>query len=514
MIDKMRKKIFLLSGISNYAAICVSIIVGIISIPVGLHYFGPARYGIWLVISSILAYLRLTDFGIGLSMLTLLSQTSNPYHHRVIIYRSISLLILISAICVLVTVILTFLFPDWIGIIGKIPLGLREETFLASLIIIILTFFQMPTTIFSSAFYGLQQIYWNRFYSALYAIVVFLGLLTTVMVRGDLITLAIFTGIGGLAVGILSGVHLFLAHPQIRLRSNKEEISAPPTKLLLISGTRFLFLQIASLIILNSDNLIISNYLGPEKVIPFAVSFKLFYTGLTVVTATIIALWPMYGEAFGRGDWPWIQRTYNRSVFLQIIPGGLILVGGIVFSELIITLWAGPAAYSGLFVISALGGYVYISSFGGVNHSLINGLNPTNIVVVFGLIEAALNLTISLILVKPFGVAGVVFGLFLASLAVNTIFPPLYIYYRTAKKVNLDLKPVLMHVIVVIVCTVLAIMSVLYSPAGWTRFSFGIMVIILYLFLSWFITPKIFQDLVKQYSIRALSIAKIKIKEI
>lgn len=504
MTDKPqdRKRIFLLSGISNYGAIIVSIVVSLISVPIGLNYFGSVRYGIWLVIASVLAYLRITDFGIGLSTLTFISQTSEPSHHRIILRRSIGLLAVISVASIAVTIILTSLFPEWVTILGKIPLNLWEETSSALFTIVILTLLQLPMTIFLSAFSGLQQVHWNRIYEVFHSIVNLGALISTVLVGGNLITLAVLKGLGGLIVGIAAGIHLFLSHPQVCPQFNERVKDAPPINLLFTSGIRFLFLQIGVLIIWNTDNIVISYYLGPEKVTPYAITFKLFQMGLTMVTASIIGLWPMYGRTFGQGDWHWIQRTYNRSTFLQIIPGGLVWIGGIIFSQLIINMWAGPLAYGGLLVVFALGGYVYISSFGGVNHSLINGLNPTNIVVIFGIIEATLNLVISLILVKPFGIGGVALGTFIASLAVNTWFPPLYIRYRTSRKVNLEIKPILTHAVIVISCVVLSLILVLYSHEGWMRFVGGITIIMGYLVLSWRVVPNTIQNLTKDTLIK------------
>ncbi|MBT9150889.1 MAG: hypothetical protein DDT40_01068 [candidate division WS2 bacterium] len=497
-----RKRTLLLSGIANYGAIIVSVIVGVISVPIGLHYFGPVLYGIWFVISSILAYLRISDFGISLSTLTLMAKTPESSHHRIILRRSLGMLLGISIVFIGLVLVAVQSFPGWVGILGKVPPNLQGDAATAALAIGILVLLQLPTTVFSAAFSGLQQVYWNRIYGALSSITALGALLTTVLIGGNLVTLAIFTGLGGLLVGIVSGVHLFLAHPQVRPRFTERVTDAPAASFLFTSGIRFLTLQIAALIILNTDNIIISHYLGPGEVAPYAITFKLFQMGLMVVTATIIALWPMYGQASERGEWEWIQRTYNRSVFSQIIPGGLIWIGGIIFSQVIIALWAGPAAYGGLLVAFALGGHVYISSFGGSNVSVVNGLNPTNIVVIFGLTEAALNLGISLALVEPLGIGGVALGTFVASLMVNTWFHPLYIRYRTSRRVNLEVKPVLIHLNVVILCVVLALIVVLYLPGGWIRFISGITVIALYLALSWRVMPNDLQNLTRDILIK------------
>lgn len=492
-----RKRVFFLSGISNYGAIIVSFFVVLISVPIGLHYFGPVKYGIWFVISSILAYLRMSDFGIGVSTLTLMAQATNPDQKRVILRRSIGLLLKISAVFIGIVLVVTYLFPGWIGILGKIPSNLQGEVTIATFAIVILTVFQLPVTIFSAAFSGLQQVYWNRIYASFHSISALGALLATVLVGGNLVTLAIFTGLGSILVGIISGIHLFLMHPQIRPRLTEHVSSAQSTKFLFTSGARFFCLQIASLIILNTDNLVISNFLGPEEVTPYAVTFKAFYMCLIIINGSIFALWPMYSQAAGKNDWNWIQRTYNVFSLPLLIGGGLVWIGGIIFFESIINLWAGPVAYGGLLMVFALGGYVYLSSFTGSNVSIVNGLNPTNIVVIFAIIEAIVNLGISIMLVGSLGIGGVALGTFIASLVVNTWFHPFYINYRTSKRVSLEIKPIVTHSLVVITCVIFALLTNLFLSTQWTQFAAGTIIIILYLVLSWWVIPINHRGLIK-----------------
>ncbi len=485
-----RKKTLSLGTISNYGAIFISIIVGLISVPIGLNYFGPILYGIWIIIGSILAYLRISDFGISLSTLTLISQTPKPSHQRVILRHSLGLFLIISISFIGIIFIINYLFPGWVSLLGKIPSDLKEEAIRATFWIGILTLVQLPLNTFSSAFSGLQQVYWNRMYSILCSISALIALIVTVLVRGNLVNLAIFTGLGSLLVKIISGIHLFIADPQIRPRLTEKVVDAPSAGYIFTSGIRFLILQIAVLIIWNTDNLVISHYLGPKMVTSYAVTFKLFSMGITVTNAVTHVLWPMYGQALGLGDWKWIKKTYNRCVSILVIIGGLIWIGGIIFSKIIINLWVGPLGYGGLTVVFAIGGYAYLSSFGGSNASLINGLNPKNIVVVFALIEAAMNLGISLLLIKPLGIGGVALGTLIASLAINSWFGPIYIQRQTQKKVNLKIQPILRHTFFAVIPGVIfAIIINLYLFNELIQLILGAIIIALYLILSWKIMP-------------------------
>lgn len=490
MSEQSRRRTLFISGVVNYGTIIVSIIVGLISVPIGLNYFGPILYGIWIIIGSILAYLRISDFGISLSTLTLISQATKPSHQRIILRRSLGLFLVISISSISIIFIINYLFPGWVNLLGKIPSDLQEEAMKATFWIAILTLLQLPLNTFLSVFSGLQQVHWNRVYGAFCSISALVALIVTIHIGGNLISLAIFTGLSSLLVKIISGIHLFISNPKIRPQFGEKAKDAPSSRFLFSSGLRFLVLQIAVLIIMSTDNIVISYFLGPEQVTPYAINFKMFYMGLTVITAPIIALWPMYGQGFGKRDWEWICRTYNRSNLLQMIGGGLIWIGGIIFSKMIINFWVGPAGYGGLLVVFALGGYVYISSFGGSNTSLINGMNPKNIVAIFALFEAALNLAISLWLVKPLGIGGVALGTLIASLAINSWFGPLYIQRQTQKKVFLKVQPILKHTFFAVIPGVIfAVIVNLYLTNELIQIILGVIIIVLYLILSWKIMP-------------------------
>src|SRR5258708_2195300 len=61
------------STITATAARGVHLIVSFISVPLAVGYLGRDRYGVWVTISSLLAFLAFTDLGLGSSLLNRLS---------------------------------------------------------------------------------------------------------------------------------------------------------------------------------------------------------------------------------------------------------------------------------------------------------------------------------------------------------------------------------------------------------------------------------------------------------
>jgi len=228
---KERKKIFLLGVISSYGANAVSIIVGLISVPIGLYYFGPVRYGIWAVISSLIAYLSFSNLGISTGATVLI---------------------------------------------------------------------------------GLQKVYWERFYFSLTSIAGLVALIFTVSVKGNLVSLALFRGLGILLVSIVCASHFLLSHKELLEKVKKPVGDEFSVSSIFSSSLRFFSLGIAAIVVWNTDNLVISHFLGVEAVTPYVITFKLLLVSYSLFSAIGSA-----GVSAGFSDCP-CCAIISAAIFLAI----------------------------------------------------------------------------------------------------------------------------------------------------------------------------------------------------
>lgn len=494
-----RKKIFLLGTASSYGTTIVSIIIGLLSVPIGLHYFGPVRYGIWAVISSVTAYLSISNLGIPTAAQALTAKASEPFEQWAILRRSLFLLLISSAVFLSVVLGIAHFYPGWVVALGKIPANLQDEAAETTIVITILFLLNLPLAVFSAGFFGVQKIYWVNFYASLTRIAGLVALILTVfLLKGNLVTLALFSGMATLFVGIVCASHFLFTHSELRQKFDKTINKEFSTKSIFTTGIRFFSIGLAALVVWSTDNLVISHFIGPKAVTPYAITFALFALGFSTFTAVNGALWPMYGHSAGRNQWEWIQQTYNHAVHLLPILGGLLWVGGIAFAREIINLWAGPEAYGGLLVVFALGGYGYTLSLVNTHATILNALNLIKNTVVFAWLEAALNLGISIALVRILGIGSVALGTFLAALMIPFWILPLLIRHKTAGKVKTDIKPIMSHAIgVMFPCLTLVLLAYFYAPVIWIRLIINIFIITIYLILSWCIMQLDTRNLIK-----------------
>jgi len=503
MFSLERKKTFLLGVASFYGNSIASLIMGLFSIPIGLNYFGPVRYGFLAVISSIIGYLNFSNLGLQTTVSVLIAKTLKPFEQRAILLRSL-LLITISSISVLLLfIVVVNFFPNWIIVFGKIPDDIKYECNRAAVVTIILFLINLPFRIFSDAFTGLQMVYWSRFYNLLERFLDLIILLLVVFVlKGNLVMFSLLRGVGTFFINIICGLHLLIMNPQFNKKSDDligEQFSVGR---MFKTGMKFLIIGLAAMVVWNTDNLIISHFLGIKAVTPYAITFKVFSIIITFYTAINSTLTPMYGRASAMEDWEWINKVYNILAYLLPMIGGLVWIGGIGFAKEFICLWAGSQAYGGFLTVFSLGGYAFILAFINVNSHLITGINPTKIATVFAWIEAVVNLCISILLVRSFGIGGAALGTFLAAVFAVSWIQPIYVYRLAGKKVKLNVVPILRHTFFILIpCLILTILVYFYCNNLIYKVCINLIILSVYCVLTWHsISKKLSNEILKIFS--------------
>ena len=86
-------------------------------------------------------------------------------------------------------------------------------------------------------------------------------------------------------------------------------------------GSKYLVTQLASLGIYQSQPIIITQILGPAKVVIFVVAYKILSLPMDLVFMATQPFVSAFGEAKARNDWHWIQGAYKNAVRASIAFG-------------------------------------------------------------------------------------------------------------------------------------------------------------------------------------------------
>jgi len=215
---------------------------------------------------------------------------------------------------------------------------------------------------------------------------------------GSLTTIAyIFSGINLLVI-MLATLNAFLCKYK-ELTPKFSAINLNHSKDLLGLGSRFFILQIGGIIVLYSDNIIISQIVGPAEVTPFSIAFKYFKILSIVFGIITYPYWSAYTEAYIKNDMAWIKNSIKKLVILWC---GLCIVGSIMLysSEWAYDLWIGeltkiPFQLSLMMLIFAL-----MTSWLQIFTNLINAVGKIKLQIIIGLFEAVVNIPLSIYLAK------------------------------------------------------------------------------------------------------------------
>jgi O-antigen/teichoic acid export membrane protein len=198
---------------------------------------------------------------------------------------------------------------------------------------------------------------------------------------------------------------------------------------LLSSGMGFFFLQIAGLIVFNSDNLVISHYLGAVDVVPYSVTWKVAGYASVLQTAIFPSLWPAYSEAYERGDYAWVRKAFwtGTRLSLGFVAAATVLL--VLFGRPLIRWYIGAPAVPSETLLAAICLWTVISAGMDLQACFLAAINRVRLQGMLSVVAAALNLWLSICLVKRIGSLGVVLGTIL-SYAITLIAPQTWIVWR------------------------------------------------------------------------------------
>jgi O-antigen/teichoic acid export membrane protein len=172
----------------------------------------------------------------------------------------------------------------------------------------------------------------------------------------------------------------------------------------------FFVIQIAALVLFQTDNLIIAHYLGAAAVTPYSVTWRLFtYTALFQLMASP-SYWPAYAEAFARGDRAWVRQRFRLNLKITIGSSLALALPLVIFGQWIIQKWAGRAAVPPQALLFWMGIWSLIYSAMNSQSCVLASSGRVKIQMIYSIIASIVNLILSIVLVQRLGLVGVIMG--------------------------------------------------------------------------------------------------------
>ena len=396
----------------------VGISISLIVVPLTLNYVNPSRYGIWLTLSSIVAWFSFFDIGITHGLRNKYAEArAKGDNESAQIYISTTYGILAI---VFVTIWLLFLvinpFLDWADLLKLSP---EYSSDVSKLALIVFTYFCMQfvlrtiTTIISADQEPAKASLIDIIGQVISLIVILILVKTT---EGSLVNLGLALCASPLLA--LIGANIFFFRGKYReFRPTISKVKFSYAKSLFNLGVVFFIIQIAGLIQFESANVIISRNFGPADVTDYNIVFKYFGVLSMGFTIFLTPFWSAATEAYVKNDIVWIKESMKKYNILNIF---FVLVGILMlfFADTIYDLWLGKETVNIDFLLSAWGlVFFMVSIFGSKYVSFLNGISALRLQFWASIFSPILYIVLTLIFIRYFDMG--VYALFVASVIAN-----------------------------------------------------------------------------------------------
>ncbi len=386
-----------------------ALFVTLYTLPSYIKFFNNDEVlGLWFTILSLLNWILNFDLGIGNGLRNHLSTAISLGSKEDVKKYISSAYISIGAIVTVLSVIFPFIVYKFdinkLLSIEKTEIS-PKALYITAVIVFVGVMVQFWLKLINSVLYALQKSSVNNF----------LVLCTNVMI---LVAAVVFpSGTNDRNIIVMAVVHavavaLPLIVATILIFAKKLRYAIPRIKYfskehgkkVLSLGGIFFFIQIAYMIIMSTNEFLITKTSGNADVVDYQAYYKLFSLASTVFALALTPLWSVITKAKAENNIGWIKSTYKKFMLL----GGLFCLGEfaiVVIMEPLMRIWLGADAmpdisyFSG--IMCALLGCAMIMN--GVLSNIANGTGELKVQAICFGVGAVLKIPLSYILVSLLG---------------------------------------------------------------------------------------------------------------
>lgn len=421
----MRSVLVLRNVVTNYLRYLLAGLIGFLVTPVLVHGLGDSGYGLWVTVFSLTGYFGLFDQGIRPSLVRYVAR-DRALDDREGLDRTLSTALALYTLVGVVTLGATLVVAAGFANVLRIEPGqvaeARQVILLAGLSIAL----GFPLGVFGATLSGLQRYDLANLVGIAVGVVRAVAFVTVLRMGGGLVGLAWASLAMNLAGHFVSWLLVRRLLPGLRLAPR----AITRERLALIgSYSGFAFVgALANSLTFQTDALVITAALGAAFVTPFALAAGLVDTVRQLVYSATWVLAPTASDLDTRGEGGTLHAMVIAGAKYSVLVSWPVLAGLLVFGPDLLATWVGPrfasgplgrtltdpALWRGSVSAAPLLVWLVLPTFVSLPQSaagaVLYGVSRHRGVVGLGILNAGLNLALSLLWVGPFGLTGVALG--------------------------------------------------------------------------------------------------------
>ena len=411
-----------------------SILANFLLVPLSIAFLDTENYGIWLTLSSFIAWFTFFDIGLGNGLRNKFAEarakndTELAKGYVSTAYYSISLICL----AFLVLSLSASYFVNW-TVVFNASQKLQGQLQLLMPIVFGCFSLQLMLKLITSIYIGNQDHSMQGkigFITSMGSLLL-IWVLTQTSNSSLLLFGAVFMALPVFILLILNIVAFTGKYAPFRpsLAFWKKEYFRDIFGL----GLSFFVIQISIIVLFSTDNFIITQLFNPEAVVPYNLAFKYMSIASMVFTIILTPYWSSITDAYAKGELDWIKKAMkNLTKFTVGIIGFIIVL--VLISPWFYPLWIKDMVEIPMLLTICMGIYFTILCAYSPFIFFMNGISKIRLQMHSFAIGALINIPLSIFLVKytPLGVEGVIIATILCIFP-NVILAPMQ-YSRLINK--------------------------------------------------------------------------------
>lgn len=400
----------------------VTIITGLLATPPLLRWLGDERFGAFRVTTDWYGYVALFELGLGGALLPLLAQANGRRNVELVrqtlvagmrAYWRLTLVMLAGGLGLAATI--TWLVP----VSAANAPDLRRACIIALLSIAF-----VPLAPFRALVEARQRGYRMNVLRLLQSLLVTALSLAVAWAGWGISGQCLAVAVAGVGFRLVLAWEARLEFPGVFAASIRQVPDSEVWRRLWDLNWPTLIFNIAGRVSLLTDNIIVARLLGAASVVPFFVTQRLASLAQRELQGIGNASWAALAELHAQDQVKLFNRRLIELTSLVTVLGVAGVVPLAAYNRHFVTLWVGPARYAGGFLTIIASVNAFMLAIFSLWGWCVSGTGKIAEMSNAMVIQAIINVTLSIVLTRHLGCVGPVLGTLISFIAVSAWYLP------------------------------------------------------------------------------------------
>jgi O-antigen/teichoic acid export membrane protein len=477
-------------SVSSQMFMIISMLLSVVVTPLILKFLNKEEYGFYTILFQIIGYLSMLDFGLGSAITrSLAANRGEDKTSQTAINKIISTSFFTYSFLGAIVIIVGLFFTPYVPHFFKMADNLSDVAVSITLTLSIFVGIQFPIKVFNSIFYAHQKQFLSNLIG--FTINLFNSILPLILLYfGQGLWSFVYTNIICSAVEIIIMFSLIRKfYPFLKVRFNFFEKALLTD---LVNFGFFFFLgNIAYQVVFFTDRFFIGSFVSLAAATMFALSVKAPELCRELIFRITDNAYPAMVEISTKENENKLKTVHNKLLLITVCLSCIAFWIIYIINQWFLNLWVGEEYFIGQPTLLLALLVMFQLTFLHVEVLCLWGMGTVKVVSLIGIIEAVINIALTIFLGKMYGITGILVSTIIAGwLTVGWLIP-----YMVMKKLNITLKAYLFKPLLLPILSISSFGFIIYFftrdlfrtiQLNWLSFSIvAIIIAVLFVLFIW-----------------------------